>query len=534
MEGEKSRGFGFVCFARAEDAARATRDMRKRGDDVNRKPLYVAPAQRKEERQAFFREKLKSRQGDVHSGDVELASKLINPFESNKDSHQVNGQTQLILNLPGGDSSNTFGKTKLPRTNSSLVTQSQEITTNFKVPLNSSWNPDSCDSHFLKLANQNRSVPKRTVPNWLNFELFNVENLRTPLIKPTRLASPVDEGKFTHTGQSGLDESHGLPSVVRREAADAGNNLPLVIAPSPLSSPKAVDNISKRSNELKELRRPRQNSPWRVIDCEDLNISVISRNPTPKSTTERLPRLTPIGWKPERAGSKTRSVKTAFDKQCPVPKLSHRAARHFEKSATKTSSCERITADTEGFHIFADTNKAQSRDEISFIEKAQNIPECYTGKHRQCNFETVYNPLGGISFPTSTGPSNVSQPSPKGFAQGSDLYPYSGRDAFTSSEDSGIFQQALTRRFVSNDSLLCVDSMLTHAQNGDLCSEFGQRTAPNLKRKCDLIFDNDAGAMMCNHWRVKRRAIDHQPKYVQESDVSENYCEVRLPLFLNY
>lgn len=49
-ENDRSKGFGFVCFTKAEDATRAVTEMNNH--HVGSKPLYVALAQRKEDRRA--------------------------------------------------------------------------------------------------------------------------------------------------------------------------------------------------------------------------------------------------------------------------------------------------------------------------------------------------------------------------------------------------------------------------------------------------------------------------------------------------
>lgn len=46
----RSKGFGFVCFEKPDDATKAVVEMNNRM--LNGKPLYVALAQRKEDRKA--------------------------------------------------------------------------------------------------------------------------------------------------------------------------------------------------------------------------------------------------------------------------------------------------------------------------------------------------------------------------------------------------------------------------------------------------------------------------------------------------
>ena len=51
-EGGRSRGFGFVCFSSPEEATKAVTEMN--GHILISKPLYVALAQRKEDRKAHL------------------------------------------------------------------------------------------------------------------------------------------------------------------------------------------------------------------------------------------------------------------------------------------------------------------------------------------------------------------------------------------------------------------------------------------------------------------------------------------------
>ncbi|KAL4838346.1 hypothetical protein H8958_009976 [Nasalis larvatus] len=75
MEGGRSKGFGFVCFSSPEEATKAVTEMN--GRIVATKPLYVALAQRKEERQAHLTNEYMQRMASVRG----VPNPVINPYQ---------------------------------------------------------------------------------------------------------------------------------------------------------------------------------------------------------------------------------------------------------------------------------------------------------------------------------------------------------------------------------------------------------------------------------------------------------------------